>query len=118
MVLEILADTPYLLLNLDPVAPELLALADPGNHHDLRRPDRAGREDHFARGVQLDCSGGGLRREANRAAFRKPEPFNLRIREDFQVRPLFGLSEIGNGGAAATALQRGLLEHAHPFLIA
>ena len=92
-----------------PIARELLGVADPGEHQQLRRADRAGREDHLAAGPRDRHRGLPRELDAAHPAVGELEPERRRGGQDRQVRPPGGGPQEGVGGAPApTVLLRRL----------
>ena len=116
VVLQVGADAVERVHHLDAVFAEQRAGADARELQELRRVDRAARQDHLAPGMR------GTRRaaqgivDADRAPALETHPAGQRMDVDAQVWPLARRLEIADRGAAAPAIAAGQLVRAGAFL--
>src|SRR5215472_13341918 len=75
----------------------------------MRRADRAGREDHLARRVDVFDAGLARELDPHRPLALERHAMHQRIGDDLQIWPLFRRAEVSRGSAGAPAPAPGLL---------
>src|SRR5689334_1226823 len=93
----------------DADAAEMLRIAHTRQLQDVRRADRAGRQDHLARSVGPLGMTVPPELDADRALAVEQHAMDKRVRHELQVGALQGRTQIGARGAGAAAAAAGLL---------
>ncbi|MDR8730798.1 hypothetical protein FEQ04_05139 [Burkholderia pseudomultivorans] len=115
MVDQVRADVRRILHDRDPVPTQLLGRTDARTHQQLRRIERACRQNHFrARAERLDAAV-ARHRDADRALAVEADAQHRRIGDHVQVRPVAAV-DVGPRDAAARAVPMRDLVEADAFL--
>ncbi len=115
MVDQVRADVRRVLHDRDPVPAQLLRRADPGAHQQLRRIERAGRQDHFRARVEHLDAPVARDSDAGRPLAVERDAQHRRIGDHMQVRPVAAI-DVRAGDAAARAVAVRDLVEADAFL--
>jgi len=109
MVLKVLSDAGKVGGDWDAERLKPFAGANPGQLEDLRRPDRARRQDGLATGLQAGMVGRPLdgKINARRSPVRYHDPFDQGMGGNVQVFPMADGVEEGDGGRTTTAIAGG-----------
>ncbi|MDZ7712102.1 MAG: hypothetical protein U5L06_02810 [Rhodovibrio sp.] len=118
MILQVLANVGVVLHDLHPALTQERARPDAGELEDLRRPHRAGCQDHLAVGRDARVDAVVPQAHPGNPPALQLQPLRLRLRQHGQVGAVLGRTQESVDGVPAPAAALGHLEVAHPLVAA
>src|SRR4029077_11813573 len=104
MILQVLADPLELVHDADSVSPDFIRRTDTGEQQKLRRAECPAAKDHLTRGLGGLFAPAAALAQAGRALAVEHDPGHLRVRNDYEVRPVHHGMQIGGCRRAAFAV--------------